>query len=510
MIENSYLLNQSQLDQSQQLEGKNNSDSVYFDRIHDSSDVKKLADELRDLVAGKGYDKFAEEIKNRRIMKELHDFVDHRKYQKKDFGASISHKAPITQMEGYRRTTTTDPNLGPYEVVPQTDMYYKDNNRELWIKSDIKSHLRGSTTGTINPFENRVTYPGEVVELVGGETSRVYNNSMMNDILRYTNTFPQPQRPGPIAPVYDVLVVGQDGTVKKQPAAPVVSIKETPLMMIPSVKATAPITSTIRTPTITTKELVVESKPVGPSVPLQVQTQPGLLNYGSNTTQNLPRPLIPSQPVSVRSDIVPNQQLSYRPIPGATNQYLFNDQLDRRTQPSLQSLNKRVAGFDARGETPFKQTSVFRRSKDGNFSLVAPIPVDELGQEYPRIYEKPDDSQGFVRRNIPSLMNTNSRQQDADFLQFHSEIADLKSEEGRKNDLVRKYQMNYQPYPAKDQFSLQSSTNAFYRAYPSDTGSLIHSHHGSSSYLPLQGVSERAYAPSANFRQSYENPHRLP
>lgn len=76
------------------------------------------------------------------------------------------------------------------------------------------------------------------------------------------------------------------------------------------------------------------------------------------------------------------------------------------------------------------------------------------------------------------------------------------------NDLVRQYQMSYRPYPSKDQFGLQASTNAFYRTLPPGMVRWTHSP-GVGLAGPIQSVSELAYAPSLNFAENYENPHAM-
>ena len=135
---------------------------------------------------------------------------------------------------------------------------------------------------------------------------------------------------------------------------------------------------------------------------------------------------------------------------------------------------------------------------------MAVIFTDSLGQEIPRVYEIPDETKREMRRNIPALQNTNLREEDADFLQQYSEISNIKSQDGKMNDLIRQYQMNYKPYQTQDQFNLQSSTNAFYRTLPPDL--LNPSYRQSSSQLSGPGnVSDRAYAPSANYRGNYAN-----
>ena len=311
MIEDSYLMSRSNTDPNESSptsQNKSNNDSVYFARIHDSSDVKKLADELRDLMSGKEYDKYAEKIKKDRIMNGIVEIVDLKKYKRPNFGERPGHKAPITTISnpqnGFQKK---DPNLGPYELYPQTDMFYIDNNGERKIKTSQRTNLRNTISQDLNPYESQTIYPGEVVNMLAEQTDRMMQNDAMNGLLNFASNAQFPVRPPPVAPVYDVLVTGEDGIQRRQPVAPVVSIKNTPLMTMPSSKATQPILSTVREPNVTAKQLVVENKPIGPPQPLTQNPYVLPQNLqapmvGSNKISN---PLLPSHPFSIVNTPLP-------------------------------------------------------------------------------------------------------------------------------------------------------------------------------------------------------------
>ena len=366
--------------------------SVFFDRIHDSSDVKKLADELRDLVTGKGYDKFVEESRSKTMMSGVANIIQNKRYARPNFGMKPAHKAPVSDL-GTSISLPKDPNIGPYEVVPQTDMRFKDNNGELKIKTDLKPSLRNTITQDVNPFRNQKTYPGDFVEMIGNETSRMYQNEAMNNVLRYTSSMPVPDRPAPVAPVYDVLVIDKDGVTRKQPTVPVTSVRTEPMVMIPSSKATAPISATVVEPHYTARQLFVENRPVGPPLPLMANegSRPAYAQVPPAGGRTLPKPLVPTQPLSVQMNQAPYstnpQKFSQAPVyvtggyaQAATNQqtapivvqnpYQFNDQYNTKRASTNVSPALTIASGYGFGSTvgSVHQSTNKRGHKDGSKS----------------------------------------------------------------------------------------------------------------------------------------------
>lgn len=320
MIENSYLVSQSQMDMGDQSQANADEDSVYFARIHDSSDVKRLADELRDLVAGKGYDKFTEEKEKRRVFGGLYSSIDQKKYNRLWKGSTTEHhRTPMTALSTIMGFEKKDPELGPYELVPQTDMFFKESSGRIKFRRK-RSSLRNSDADNINPFENQELYPGKVIDLMNAEASRMASADTMQSVLDYTRMTPEPVRPPPVAPVYDVLVTDKDGVIKRQPTVPVTAIRETPIMMIPSPRAIAPVTATVKEPVYTGKQVVVENRPVGPALPLRASNV-GRPAYAPVPLDNkeYPKGLIPARPISLTTNPVPMQANGYGPPNGMPN-----------------------------------------------------------------------------------------------------------------------------------------------------------------------------------------------
>ncbi len=160
----------------------NNENSVFFSRVHDRSDIENITKELREMVKGKRYDVFTEHKQSIETLSKVAKAYDKTTYE--SFYQSFDDKNP-REFRPERPETVTqkaewaerDPNLGIYEIIPQTDlglvrkqhMIRKGKNKEPY---DIERDRPNSDT--VNPFQNHTVHNVTLENLIANADQNGY------------------------------------------------------------------------------------------------------------------------------------------------------------------------------------------------------------------------------------------------------------------------------------------------------------------------------------------------
>lgn len=161
--------------QKSQLDNSIHNQSVFFSRIHDESDTFKLSKELKELVQGKGYDKFSSKKEEDKLFQGVY-----KAFEKTEFEAFAQSdlkpiQDPVRPRDKKQTLDERDPNLGIYEIIPQTDPSLLGQkvvgNQSRKSAARIEASQNTGFVDGLTPAAvagGRATYDANIINLIGG------------------------------------------------------------------------------------------------------------------------------------------------------------------------------------------------------------------------------------------------------------------------------------------------------------------------------------------------------